>query len=386
MLRRLKLLEFALSSLWRRRFKNLAIVVVYGFTIAVLASVLLMTDSLRGEAQQILRGAPDLVVQRVAAGRHDLIPTTYAEEIRALPGVGDVRPRYWGYYFDAFTESNFTFVGIDDGSPGELELLEGRLPSAPFECAVGEGVARVRSTGVCHELTLIAHDGLGVIFDVVGEFRAPSSILTNDLVVFTDADLVELFGFPAGRAVDLSVEVYNDAEVSTVAAKVKRIFPDTRPITRSEILRTYDAVFSWRSGMLLTVFAAALAAFCILAWDKATGISAEERREIGVLKALGWSTRDVLELKFWEGAAISLTSFLLGLIAALAHVFLLGASLLAPVIRGWSVLFPDFRFTPSVSLYQLFVLGFLTVVPYVASTVAPSWKAAVTDPEEVMRG
>ena len=386
MLRRLKLLEFALSSLWRRRFKNLAIVVVYGFTIAVLASVLLMTDSLRDEAQQILRGAPDLVVQRVAAGRHDLIPIHYADDIRALPGVGAVRPRYWGYYFDAFTESNFTFVGIDDGTPGELELLEGRLPAAPFECAVGEGVARARSTGVGHELTLIAHDGLGVVFDVVGEFRAPSSILTNDLVVFRNADLVELFGFPEGRAVDLSVEVFNDAEVSTVATKVKRIFPDTRPITRSEILRTYDAVFSWRSGMLLTVFAAALAAFCILAWDKATGISAEERREIGVLKALGWSTRDVLELKFWEGAAISLTSFLLGLIAALVHIFLLGASLLAPVIRGWSVLFPDFRFTPSVSVYQLFVLGFLTVVPYVASTVAPSWKAAVTDPEEVMRG
>ena len=94
----------------------------------------------------------------------------------------------------------------------------------------------------------------------------------------------------------------------------------------------------------------------------------------------------MLELKFWEGAAISLTSFLLGLIAALVHIFLLGASLLAPVIQGWSVLFPDFRLTPSISVYQLFVLGFLTVVPYVASTVAPSWKAAVTDPEEVMRG
>ena len=386
MRRHLKILEFALSALWRRRFKNLAIVIVYGFTIAVLASILLMTDALRGEAEQILLGAPDLVVQRVAAGRHDLIPVDYAEEIRGLPGVGEVSPRYWGYYFDAFTESNFTFVGIDDGPPYELELLEGRLPSAPFECAVGEGVARARSTGAGHELTLISHDGLGVIFDVVGEFQASSSILTNDLVVFRNADLVELFGIPEGRAVDLSVEVFNDGEVSTVAAKVKRIFPDTRPITRSEILRTYDAVFSWRSGMLLTVFAAALAAFCILAWDKATGISAEERREIGVLKALGWSTGDVLELKFWEGTAISLTAFLLGLIAALVHVVLLGASLLAPVIRGWSVLFPEFRFTPAISVYQLFVLGFLTVVPYVASTVAPSWKAAVTDPEEVMRG
>ena len=41
---------------------------------------------------------------------------------------------------------------------------------------------------------------------------------------------------------------------------------------------------------------------------------------------------------------------------------------------------------PAISIYRLFVLGFLTVVPYVAATVAPSWKAAVTDPEEVMRG
>jgi len=86
MRRHLKILEFALSALWRRRFKNLAIVVVYGFTIAVLASILLMTDALRGEAEQILLGAPDLVVQRVAAGRHDLIPVNYAEEIRGLPG------------------------------------------------------------------------------------------------------------------------------------------------------------------------------------------------------------------------------------------------------------------------------------------------------------
>jgi hypothetical protein len=30
-------------------------------------------------------------------------------------------------------------------------------------------------------------------------------------------------------------------------------------------------------------------------------------------------------------------------------------------------------------------MGFLTVVPYVASTVIPSWTAAITDPEEVMR-
>jgi len=78
--------------------------------------------------------------------------------------------------------------------------------------------------------------------------------------------------------------------------------------------------------MMLTIFSSALIAFCILAWDKATGISAEEKHEIGILKAIGWDTADILELKFWEGIVISLTSFLLGLLAAFIHVFFLNFS------------------------------------------------------------
>lgn len=385
-MRRLKILEFALSSLWRRRAKSLSIIAVYAFTIAVLGSILLLTHSLRVEAGLILTGAPDLVVQRVLAGRHDLIPVEYAEALRGIPGVGAVVPRVWGYYYDALTGSNYTMVGFDDRPPFEIELLEGTLPAGPTQVAVGEGVARVRSTGVGHELILIDSDNLGVVFDVVGVFRSESNILTNDLVVVRNPDLVDFFGIPDGRAIDLALEVYNPNEIPTVAAKVKRMYPDTRPIARNEILRTYDAVFNWRSGMLLTLFASALIAFSILAWDKATGISAEEKREIGILKAVGWGTSDVLELKLWEGTAISVTAFLLGLIAAWVHVFFFGATLLAPVIKGWSVIFPDFRFTPYVDLYQVFVMGCLTVVPYVACTIAPSWKSAITDPEEVMRG
>ena len=170
-----------------------------------------------------------------------------------------------------------------------------------------------------------------------------------------------------------------------MAAKIKQLLPDTRPITRSEILRTYDSVFSWRSGMMLTLFASALLAFCVLAWDKATGLSAEEKREIGILKAVGWDTNDVLELKFWEGLVLSLTALLLRADPGLGPCLLVRFEILAPVLKGWSVLFPPFRLVPYVDLYQLFVIAFLTVTPYVASTVIPSWKAAITDPESMMR-
>lgn len=264
-------------------------------------------------------------------------------------------------------------------------MLNGRLPSGPGECALGSGVAALRRTAVGDDLILIDSQNLGVSCEVTGVFNSAAALLTNDLLLFPEADLRAFFGFPEGAATDFVVQVYNPQEVATVAAKIKQRLPDTRPITRSEVLRTYDSVFSWRSGMLLTVFASALLAFCILAWDKATGISAEEKREIGILKAVGWDTADVLELKVWEGLVLSLTALLLGLIGAWVHVYWLDSGLLAPVLKGWSVLFPPLILTPRVDLYQLFVIAFLTVTPYVASTVIPSWKAASADPDSMMR-
>ncbi len=384
-MRHLKILEYALSSLLRRRYKNLSLVAVYAFTIAVLASVLFLTHALKTEATRLLAGAPDLVVQRVSAGRHDLIPVAAGERIRGIPGVAGVHPRYWGYYYDGLTEANYTLIGAEAG-PTDLEMVEGRLPAAPGECAIGQGVATLRKVSVGDDLILVDSENIGTVLEISGVFRSPSSLLTNDLVVLGRDDLIRFFGFPADRATDIAVKVFNPAEVDTIAGKIKRLMPESRPITRSEILRTYAGVFNWRSGMMLTVFAAALIAFCILAWDKATGISAEEKREIGILKAIGWETSDILELKFWEGVAVSLTSLLLGLTAAYLHVFYWGAALLAPVIKGWSVLFPEFRLIPYVDPYQILVIGFLTVTPYVASTVIPSWKAAITDPESAMRG
>jgi ABC-type lipoprotein release transport system permease subunit len=164
-----------------------------------------------------------------------------------------------------------------------------------------------------------------------------------------------------------------------------RALPDTRPIVRDEILRTYSALFDWREGMVMVLLSGAVLAFIIVAWDKASGLSAEERREIGVLKAIGWETSDVMAMKLWEGLLVSVFAFLVGYLAAYLHVFAFSASLFAPVLKGWSVLYPQFALTPSVDGFQVFTLFFLTVFPYALATVVPVWRAAVADPDAVMR-
>ena len=235
MIRHLKILEYALSSLGRRKLKNLAIISVYAFTIAILASVLFLTEALKSEARQVLVDAPALVVQKLVAGRHDLIPVAYGEAIRGLPGVGEVQPRIWGYYYDSINKTNYTLLGIED-SQEELELLDGRLPDKSGECAIGAGVSGAQIAGVGDDLLLIDAENMGRAFAITGVFRDDSSLWTNDLIVFNTLELRDFFMIPSGLATDMTVEVYNESEVLTVARKIKRLFPDTRPITRQEIL------------------------------------------------------------------------------------------------------------------------------------------------------
>jgi len=48
------------------------------------------------------------------AGRHELISVNCADKIKEIPGVGEVFPRYWGYYYDALPDANYTILGIND--------------------------------------------------------------------------------------------------------------------------------------------------------------------------------------------------------------------------------------------------------------------------------
>ena len=388
----LKILEFALSSMLRRRMKNGGIIVVFSAVVFLLSSILFLTNAFRAEALAVLEGAPQLVVQRIMAGRHALIPLDYAATIARMPGVGTVRPRYWGYYYDVFTGANYTLLGASAGETeasdsGPLRMIEGTFitPGRRDVCVIGKGVAEVRAAGIGDLVSLRDTAGEMREYEVIGLFESPSRLLTNDLIVLPEADLRSLFGMPAGQATDLWVEVYNQREVDNIVGKIREEFADARPITRAEILRTYETLFSWRGGLLLAMFLGAVAAFAILAWDKAAGLSADERREIGILKAIGWETEDILELRFWEGAVIALVAFLAGVTAGYAHVFYLKADLLAPILKGWSVLFPAIDLAPRVDPYELAVLLFFTVVPYIAATIVPSWKAAITDPDLVMR-
>ncbi len=367
------IMDLTLSSLMRRKGKNIGLFLVYTLVVFMLGSALFFTEAMKREASLILKDAPEMVVQRLMGGRYDPIPTAYAEKIRTIRGVIAADARLWGYYFDSSLGANYTLLAPRNTPPSRRQII------------IGNGISKSRMVSRGDIMSFRGYDGLVRDYTVAGTMSSESELVSSDLILISEADFRELFQFPAALATDIVVTIRNHNELPTVAKKVVEMLPDARPIVRDEMIRTYHAVFDWRGGMVMVLVTMALLAFVIFAWDKASGLSAEERREIGILKAIGWETSDIIAVKTYEGLFVSFFSFSSGILTAYLHVFFSSAFLFTPALKGWSVLYPDFRITPFIDPYQVAILFFLTVAPYTVATIVPSWRAAIVDPDSVMR-
>jgi ABC-type lipoprotein release transport system permease subunit len=373
------LIDFTLSSLARRKLKNFGLLLVYTLIVFLLASVMLYTHALRHEAAQVLKNTPEVIVQRMIAGRHDLIPPGYIEKLGRIRGVQHIEGRLWGYFYDPVVRANYTFMAPTAGTINETRIAE-------REIVIGAAVARERGLAPGNLISFRSYTGKLFVFTVASVLPHDAELVSADLILLSVADYRAFFDIPAAHYTDIALSVANPKEVRNIAAKLSETLPDARLILREEVLRTYESIFNWREGIVLVLLSGAILAFAIFAWEKASGLSAEEKREIGILKAIGWETGDVLKMKFWEGALVSLTAFLLGYVAAYLHVFHFSSTLFEPVLKGWSVLYPRFELVPVVDGFQVATLFFFTVFPYTVATIVPIWRAAITDPDAVMRG
>ncbi|MGV1098898.1 ABC transporter permease [Thiovibrio sp. JS02] len=391
--KQLNILDYALSSLWRRRLKIMSVLLVFSAVIFLLASFLMVSQALTLRAKQLLVSAPEITVQKMSAGRQEAIPLAYGERLAGIFGIRRIVPRIWGYYFDEVSGANYTVMGMDvrmmpEGARLDTALGEGRLPATGEDglVVVGQGIKAALDLAHRPVFSLFRPDLSLKTLTVSGEFSPRAEIMTSDLMVLTLAGARDLFAIEPRFVTDYCVYVANSNEIDTIARKISEIMPDTRVLTRPQIQKTYQVVFGWRSGFASICLLSALAAFIILAWDKASGISPEERREIAILKVLGWETADVLAVRFWESCLVSGLAFFLGMLAAYAHVVFFAAVLFRPILLGWSVLTPDLTLVPDLAVADFLLIGAFTVLPYLAATVIPAWRSATVPTDSALGG
>jgi len=381
-----KILYLSILGLRRKKWKNLSILLIFTGIIWMFTSILFLTGAIKGEVFSILVEAPDLTVQWMVAGREVPVPEKCAEGIGKILGVKRVIPRVWGYYFDPLIQGNFTIVGIEEDKGLARVIGEGRGIRKNGEIIVGKGIMRAKGLKLGDNLSFFGNDGRLRWFRVIGIFKEATELESSDLIFMKKEEARDLFGMEPKRATDIAVYLYNGNEARVVARKIKNLYPNTRIVLKEDIKSTYESTFDFRSGIMIISLIAGLLAFLILVWERGMAISPEEKREIGILKAVGWGIGDLMELKLFEGLIISATSLIGGIFLSYWYVFGLGAPLLRRVIMGWSVIYPSFRLTPYVDIKLLFSICFFTIVPYLSATIIPAWIIATLDPDRGIRG
>ncbi len=386
------LIEYAINALLRQKAKSFFVFCIFSILVFLLSSMFFITSSIKYELDTTLDALPQIIVQKLKGGREYDIDESMLDNILDIEGVSDASARVWGYYYFANAGVNFSLVGIDSYEKqyknsfkkiaNKFNLDDDLKPCM----VVGEGVKDVMAKSYYKEyFNFIKPDGTLKKVYICGVFDADTNLESNDVIVMSKESVREIFDMDDDKATDIVVSVANPKEIQTVAQKIKFIYPDSRVITNDDLKVSYQNIFDYKSGVFLALFVVAIFTFFMIVYDKASGLSSEEKREIGILKAIGWRVDDVLKEKFYESFIISSLAYMFGVASSLFYVYILKAPLLQNIFTGYSQLKTDFDLPFVFDVQTLFLVFFLSVPIYVGATLIPSWRVATLEADEVIR-
>ncbi len=374
---RLNLLWWAGREILRRPGHSGFVGACLAAVTAVVAVPLLYTQAVTETARELLAAGPAMVVRQVTPlGWRPLPAEEAVARALAVVGVTQATPRIWG------------IVGVGRSTTTVVALSPGDADAAPRARALGlSGAAAMepprRGEAIVGEALGISPGeslqlrGVSTARYRVRQVLGPTaSTATRNLVFLHADDARRLLGLGVDHASDLAVSVYHPAEVDAMLPDLSEAFPfPVRITTRTEELDRYAGEAARGGGLaaLMTVPALLGLALVVLAVAQE---ARSNRREVALLKALGWTTRDVAALHLLSASLIAVPSTAIGLALAVFVTFTPSAAGLGEVLLGVAI--PPLTLTPSgASLVLLEVLA-LVVVPYCLAHLLPVLRQTAT--------
>lgn len=358
-----------LKNLLRRATRSLLTIAGIAVGVAAVVALGAMADGIAKNYTNAVGLSNDLLVTQ--ANAYDVVfsslDETYGERIAAVPGVDSVEAGVFGW-INVDNVPYFLIYGYEPGTVAmtHYRIVEGKSVTGPTQMALGRRAAESLKLGVDDVLRVY-----GVPYHIVGIYETGQGMEESGAVV-TKADAqtitqkqrqVSLFQIGLRRNVDA------DMVVERIGA-----LDDELTITKSSEYEGNAQMMASLQG-----FAWGIAAIAILIGGlgmmSAMVMSVMERtREIGTLRAVGWSRWRVVQLILGEAIGLSLIGGVIGSLLGAGLAWLAGQ---APGVGA----FLEGSFSPAI-----FVQGMVTaLILGIVGGVYPAWTAANLQPVEALR-
>ena len=383
--------NYALKSISTYKVRTTAIICSLLVAVMILGAMTFLSDGLNREATTSASFAPDITVQGMMSGRPGTVSNADLRMIRMIPGVEQVVPRIWGYV--EYSGKIYTVMGIEPANmpiPTSINMVmsqgEFSALNQPYNAIIGKSVSESLNVDYNDVLVLETESGLGTFsFKVGGIFESNVNLYTSDLILININDADTFFGASMG-VTDLCVYVKDPAETNSIARQITSYDPMLRVLTRDAITDAAQTTYGMRSGYLAVLWYVLLFSVILVAWNQATTAGAEMRKEVGILKTLGFSTTDILEIRFLETLILGFIAATIGVFFAIVYDVYLGAPYLRDFLLGWSAVLPNYSMPINVSTSNVLILYAVALFPLFIGSLIPAWKSAITEPDTAIRG
>ena len=117
-------INFLALLLYNYRAKHLWIVIISSLLIAILASFLFISSSIKRDVELSLSEQNSFILQKFRAGVVQETPLDWVDEFIEINGVTKASGRVYGRHYYEPAESYFTIVGVNFFDPNVVKSLE----------------------------------------------------------------------------------------------------------------------------------------------------------------------------------------------------------------------------------------------------------------------
>jgi lipoprotein-releasing system permease protein len=330
---------------------------------------------------------PNVVINpRILNEQRNLLnPQKLVNDVKQVPGV--VTAAQWVTVNLFYTSGNSQVSGVASGADIEdadamfsirETMVDGdlrNLKAVSNGIIIGVGIAEKLNLRIDENVTVISSFGASKIMKVVGIFKTSNSITDKSRSYMNLDAAQQLLRVGPNYVTDIYVNVTDAQQVEQYTSNLESI-TGYKAEDWKEANETFVAASKTRSVMMRSISGAILLVAAFGIYNILNMTIMQKLNDIAILKAIGFSGRDVIKIFVSEAFIMGSFGTLVGLLLA---TFII--SLVSHVYVGGDIGYFPIRFEPTVTAVGA-IIGLIVTV---GAGFIPAKNAAHVDPIEIFR-